>query len=335
MRTAHRLALLLIGLAAAAPAAAQNQVFSTGPRLNVVIPDGIYKGTRGTMGCSTLDIPSTFAGKVSDISLSFQIDHTYVSDLTMKLYNPEGREVTLLSRPGIDELADDGSTPPGEAGYAANFSVSYLITFFDGSPNDAERMGEGLRDDQAVGNFMIQSPGLYRPAAGAAGGSTLSVFKGESPVGRWTFCVGDALAGDSGVIDLWQLTLRATTNPCATGAQALCLMREAGAAEGRFRVTASWQTPDGTRGSGKAVPLTQDTGYFWFFSETNVEVVVKVLNACTAPFNRFWVFAGGLTNVEVEVVVEDTKTGERRAYFNPQRSAFRPIQDTDAFATCP
>jgi subtilisin-like proprotein convertase family protein len=335
MRTAHRLALLLAALAAASPAAAQNQVISTGPGLNIAIPDGTYKGTRATMGCSTLDIPSTVAGKVSDLSVSVLIDHTYVSDLTMKLYSPAGREVTLLSRPGIDELTDDGSTPPGEAGYSANLSVSYLITFFDGSPNDAERMGEGLRDDQAVGNFMIQSPGLYRPAAGAAGGSTLGVFRGESPVGRWTLCVGDALAGDSGVIDFWQMTVRATTNPCVSGGQTLCLTREAGAAEGRFRVTATWEAPDGTRGSGQAVPLTPDTGYFWFFSQTNVEVVVKVLNACSAPFNRFWVFAGGLTNVEVEVVVEDTKTGERRAYFNPQRSAFRPVQDTDAFATCP
>jgi subtilisin-like proprotein convertase family protein len=334
MRTARRLAVLLIA-AAASPAAAQNQVFTAGPRLNVAIPDGIYNGTLATMGCSTLDIPATFTGKVSDLSVSFLIDHTYVSDLTMKLYSPAGREVTLLSRPGIDEVADDGSTPPGQAGYAANFSVSYVVSFFDSSPNDAERMGEGLRDDQAVGNFMIQSPSLYRPSPGSAGGSTLSIFKGESPVGRWTLCIGDALAGDSGVLDLWQMTVRPTNLPCNSGGQTLCLMKEAGEEEGRFRVTATWKAPDGSQGTGKAVSLTPETGYFWFFQETNVEVVVKVLNACSGGFNRFWVFAGGLTNVEVEMVVEDTKTGERRAYLNPQRSAFKPIQDTGAFATCP
>lgn len=335
MKKAHRFAVLLIGLAAASPAAAQIEVYSVGPKLNIAIPDGTYKGTRATMGCSTLDIPASFVGKVSDLSVSFLIDHTYVSDLTMKLYSPAGREVTLLSRPGIDEVADDGTTPPGEIGYPANLSVSYLISFFDGSPNDAERMGEGLRDDQAVGNFMIQAPDLFQSSPGAAGGPTLGVFKGESPVGRWTFCVGDSLAGDSGVIDFWQISVRTTAAPCESEDETLCLMREAGAAEGRFRVTATWEAPDGSRGSGQAVRLTPDTGYFWFFSETNVEVVVKVLNACPAPFNRFWVFAGGLTNVEVEIVVEDTRTGERRAYFNPQRSAFKPVQDTDAFATCP
>jgi hypothetical protein len=65
-----------------------------------------------------------------------------------------------------------------------------------------------------------------------------------------------------------------------------------------------------------------------------VEAVVKVLNACT--FNqKFWVFAGGLTNVQVTLTVTDTKTGTVRIYNNPQGAAFQPIQDTSAFATCP
>lgn len=102
---------------------------------------------------------------------------------------------------------------------------------------------------------------------------------------------------------------------------------------GRFVVTATWETPQGQSGVGNAIPLTADTGFFWFFNPENVEVVVKVLNACSR--GRYWVFAGGLTNVEVELRVEDTLTGEVRTYTNPQRTAFQPIQDTGAFATCP
>lgn len=34
-------------------------------------------------------------------------------------------------------------------------------------------------------------------------------------------------------------------------------------------------------------------GYFWFFEEDNVEVVLKVLDACSFT-DRFWVFAAGL-----------------------------------------
>jgi len=103
----------------------------------------------------------------------------------------------------------------------------------------------------------------------------------------------------------------------------------------RFKVEATWRTSQGTQGNAKAVQLTSDTGYFWFFGSTNVEMVVKVLNACTLQPARFWVFAGGLTNVEVTMTVTDTATGAVRRYTNPQGRAFQPILDTDAFATCP
>ena len=83
-----------------------------------------------------------------------------------------------------------------------------------------------------------------------------------------------------------------------------------------------------------AVELTSDTGYFWFFNSSNVEMVVKVINACSFT-QRFWVFSGGLTNVEVEMTVEDTESGEVNVYLNPLGEPFQPIQDTEVFATCP
>lgn len=59
-----------------------------------------------------------------------------------------------------------------------------------------------------------------------------------------------------------------------------------------------------------------------------------MLNGC-AINNRYWFFAGGLTNVRTVVTVTDTQTGATETYTNPQNTPFRPIQDTDAFATCP
>ncbi|HET9678370.1 MAG TPA: hypothetical protein VFP21_12800, partial [Solirubrobacterales bacterium] len=118
------------------------------------------------------------------------------------------------------------------------------------------------------------------------------------------------------------------TSPCLAGATNLCLSGN------RFRVDVTWKTPDGRTGAGQAVALTPDTGYFWFFASSNVEMVVKVLNACTLN-QRFWVYAGGLTNVQVTVTVTDTMTGTTKTYNNPQGTAFRPVQDTSAFATCP
>ena len=121
---------------------------------------------------------------------------------------------------------------------------------------------------------------------------------------------------------------RGASQPCVAGGRALCLN------DGRFRVEALWRTPDGRSGLARAEPLTADTGYFWFFNAANIELIVKVLDAC-AFSDRFWAFAGGLTNIEVDLVVTDSESGEQRTYRNPQGVPMEPIQDTQAFATCP
>ena len=115
--------------------------------------------------------------------------------------------------------------------------------------------------------------------------------------------------------------------PCIEGPTTLCLN------DGRFQVTVAWATALGTSGQGQAVLLTSDTGYFWFFNEENVEIVIKVLEACS-PFGNYWVFAGGLTDVEATIVVTDTDTGESRAYGNPLGTPFQPIQDAGHFFVC-
>ena len=103
---------------------------------------------------------------------------------------------------------------------------------------------------------------------------------------------------------------------------------------GRFRVTAQWTKPDSTSGPGNAVPLTPDSGYFWFFDATNIELITKVLNACGGN-GYIWVFGAGLTNVKVVVDVLDTSTGVSEEYVNELNNPFQPIQDTKAFPTCP
>jgi hypothetical protein len=115
---------------------------------------------------------------------------------------------------------------------------------------------------------------------------------------------------------------------CVPDAQTLCLRGD------RFRVRSTWNRTNGTSGFGTGVELTPDTGYFWFFNENNVEVVLKVLNGCPSN-NHFWVFAGGLTNVEATITVTDTQTGFSQVYSNLQSTPFKPIQDVLAFDTCP
>ena len=121
-------------------------------------------------------------------------------------------------------------------------------------------------------------------------------------------------------------TTFAEVKGCVEDDDTLCLNN------GRFRVEVQWETPkEGDRGD--AEPLTNDTGDFWFFSPDNVELVVKVLDGCA--FNeRFWVYAGGLTDVKVIMTVVDSETGVAATYYNPPGTPFLPVQDTKSFAVC-
>jgi hypothetical protein len=117
---------------------------------------------------------------------------------------------------------------------------------------------------------------------------------------------------------------------CVQGPGTLCLDNS------RFKVTAAWRFANGIEsgsGPGHAIPETNAFGQFWFFSPDNVELSVKVLDGCGIN-NHFWVFASGLTDVEVVLVVTDSQTGVTRTYFNPQGQAYTPVQDTAAFS-CP
>jgi len=92
---------------------------------------------------------------------------------------------------------------------------------------------------------------------------------------------------------------------------ALCLH------DGRFVLEVDWRDPrTGVTGSGTAIPGTDRTGYFWFFREDNVELVAKVLDG-TGVNGHYWVFYGGLTDVEFDLRVTDVVSGDTRRYHNP------------------
>lgn len=114
----------------------------------------------------------------------------------------------------------------------------------------------------------------------------------------------------------------------ASGAAPLALLN------GRFSVEAHWSANGQANVPATPLPLTGNTGYFTFFDPSNVEIIVKVLDACQTASPRFWVFAAGLTNVDVTLDVVDTWSGERRTFHNPAGHPFAPLQRTDLFATC-
>ena len=83
------------------------------------------------------------------------------------------------------------------------------------------------------------------------------------------------------------------------------------------------QASVGTVGQGRG-------GSFWFFSQDNPEMLVKVLNGCGVN-NHYWVFASAGTNVAFNLHVMDTVTSLSQTYSNSDNVAAVPVQDTSAF----
>jgi hypothetical protein len=116
--------------------------------------------------------------------------------------------------------------------------------------------------------------------------------------------------------------------PCVPGATTACLAN-------RFKVEVTYDaTPANGTGPGNVVLESGASVKFTFFDPGNIELILKVLDACTPPFNKWWVFGGGLTNVGVTITVTDTRTGAMKTYTNTKGHLFQTFADTAAF-DCP
>ncbi|HEX4953960.1 MAG TPA: ELWxxDGT repeat protein [Thermoanaerobaculia bacterium] len=166
-------------------------------------------------------------------------------------------------------------------------------------------------DGTAVGTRMV-----HDLAPGPAG----SEPEGLHEVGgRLYFNADDGAVGR----EPWSLPLVPPPSACGDSPQALCLNEE------RFRIEVAWTDFEGNMGLGRPLPLTADTGAFWFFNPENLELMTKVLDGRTLN-DHFWVFRGALTNVAHDLTVTDVETGLTRRYRNPS-GRFASAGDTDAF----
>lgn len=101
---------------------------------------------------------------------------------------------------------------------------------------------------------------------------------------------------------------------------------------GRYAVELAWHTAEAS-GQGQAVPGSDASGLFWFFSADNWEMLVKVLDGCAINGKR-WVFVAATTDVGYTLTVTDTLNGSVWTSQNPPGHAASPVQDTSALA-CP
>ncbi len=115
----------------------------------------------------------------------------------------------------------------------------------------------------------------------------------------------------------------AQPHSCIPGNQNLCFH------DNRFFVEVDYSTPLGDSGKAPAVPLTSDSGYFWFFHDSNVELLVKILDGREIN-GHFWFFWGAMTDVQYTITVIDMATGAVRTYEGEQ-GVQKSGNDTDAF----
>jgi subtilisin family serine protease len=135
----------------------------------------------------------------------------------------------------------------------------------------------------------------------------------------------DALAAYQSLLPASGSCIRTATTACLLG--------------NRFELRVTWQTAGGSGNSevmnfnGERAESDQ-SAFLWFFAPENFEMGVKMVNACTPPFNAFWVFISGLTNQGYTVNIRDTQTGAQKTYSNPLGQLARTVSDVSAFS-CP
>ena len=97
----------------------------------------------------------------------------------------------------------------------------------------------------------------------------------------------------------------------------------------RFRVDATFTDFAGKAGVAKIFHTTSETGQFWFFSPSNIELLVKIIDG-TDVNDAFWVFHGATSNVQYTVTVTDTVDDVQKVYSNPL-GTFGSAGDIEAF----
>jgi hypothetical protein len=175
-----------------------------------------------------------------------------------------------------------------------------------------------LEDAEAPGS----QPGVFVSDGTEEGTRVFTAADGSLARPNWVRTAGGLVFFDSddGIHgrELWAAPLE-----CFASERTLCL------GDDRFQARARWRDFIGKAGGAPTVPVSNESGGFWFFDEQNPELFLKTLDG-RAINDRFWVFFGSLSNVELDVAVVDTATGAERIYRNPS-GRFASFGDTAAF----
>lgn len=312
-------------------------------------PNGDYTPRSGTLDWGSGDS----ATKTFTVPILEDTEDEGNESVNLVLASPGGG--ATLGSPSSAVLTIIDNDDPGPAPEAGN------LQFSAAAQNAQEGSGSATVTTRRVGGTDGTVSVLYSSADGGATAGddymgvsgTLSwgngdganksfdvtIFDDADAEGDETFTL--ALTGPTGGAGLGSPSTQTVTivdndtvepGPCIEDDHTICLLNE------RFRVEVEFTrpSPPGSQPEpANAIPFTNRAGMFWFFNENNIEMLVKMQNACVAPFDRYWVFYAATTNVEFTVRVTDTEALQQRTYENPQGMVALPEADTQAFETCP
>ena len=275
---------------------------------------GCEEDPEGVSECGLGDIA---AGSAAAFTIDIEVDGAsegslrYAGSVASDVADPtpgnDAAAVTLrlgpLSAPSDLSAAAVGATRI-ELRWRDNSSGETGFAVYQQGPGDSKPRQIGMAPANATSTIVADLvPGItYRFAVEARYGALAS---GRTPMASaTTWFSKDARCGDGDV---------------------LCL--------GSFEVEVEWDAGGGETGRGAAERLTARSGDFWFFEPDNVEMVVKVLDGCSLN-GHMWVFAAGLTDLQVTTTVRDLSNEKERVWSSPRGTLFRPILDKEAFASC-
>jgi len=203
------------------------------------------------------------------------------------------------------------------SGQSTTGRIAVVVTYWSGTNCTGSKLGPPTFAINTHADFLWHTVGSDTTAPAGTQSASIGLDIQKDQAGGAFVGYFDDVIFYGGVV----------SGSCTADATHLCLTGN------RFRVSMQWTNyNNGVTAAAHAVPFAGETGFFYFDDSNNLELMVKVHNACTG-YGHYWVFAAATTNVGYTLTVRDTLTGETHQYSNAAHVLSPAITDQGDFGS--